>query len=250
MSPTPDISLRFRPTFLNWTHGADTTPGFFGCPVITSAEHVQSLPHQLLPSFPWLSCVLFIWPFFLWSRFEAPSYLWFLVFPWIYSIEKSLICDLVPVVFHHGLQLSAASAIASRQPLSPPLDWLSTSHHHVFKLSVAPCYTYDEAKRLRAKMFQDKVKVIVTGFPLSCVVNAMRMNVLFLLSSLFMSFLSAFFFFLPLCPSSAHPLTFRWLPHLPGSSFPVPRPTVTNALTLLLCRTFYFLMMLFFFFFF
>lgn len=30
ISPTADIFLHFRPTFLNWTHGTDNTTGFLG----------------------------------------------------------------------------------------------------------------------------------------------------------------------------------------------------------------------------
>lgn len=120
-SPTPDISLRFRPTFFNWMHGTDTTPGFLGCPVITSAEHVQSLPHQLLPSFPWLCCVFYSYDL---SSCDLGLKLQ-VIFGSCLSLESNqlkshLICDLVPAVFHHGLQLSAPSAIASRQPLCLP----------------------------------------------------------------------------------------------------------------------------------
>lgn len=91
-------------------------------------------PTSFLPSlaFPF---PLLKWSFFLWSRLEAP-----VIFgSSLYLDLNSRKLPLAPAILH-GNQLSAPSAVASRQPLSLPLHCLST-YHHVFQLSVAPCYT-------------------------------------------------------------------------------------------------------------
>lgn len=58
-SPTADIFLVSGPHFWIGRMGLTILQAFWGCPMVTSAEYIQSFPHQFLSSLPWLSRVFY-----------------------------------------------------------------------------------------------------------------------------------------------------------------------------------------------